>query len=190
LLTYALKEWAVICTALASGRQSLILRKGGISEAAGDFQVEHRRFWLFPTYLHEGAKGLRPDALPLLEKVKSETPTPGVIRITHFADITGIYLLHDIVGALRLADLHVWSSGTVQSRFAYRHPGLSVLALRVYRALTPAVLVDDPTYAGCRSWVRLEQALPTEGATPILDDAVFASFERDLANRLNPTALV
>ena len=39
MLKDAFKEWAVICRALAEGRQALILRKGGIAEAGGDFRV-------------------------------------------------------------------------------------------------------------------------------------------------------
>ena len=52
-LSIAFKEWAVICRALAEGRQSLILRKGGIAEAGGQFRPEHDRFLLYPTYFHE-----------------------------------------------------------------------------------------------------------------------------------------
>jgi len=49
MLRHALKEWAVTCRALAEGRQAILLRKGGIGEAGGAFQVEHTRFWLLPT---------------------------------------------------------------------------------------------------------------------------------------------
>ena len=40
---FAFKEWAVTCQALAAGRQSLLLRKGGIHERNGRFEVEHAR---------------------------------------------------------------------------------------------------------------------------------------------------
>ena len=49
-LRQAFKEWAVICRALAEGRQALILRKGGIAEPGPTFQPEHSHFWLYPTY--------------------------------------------------------------------------------------------------------------------------------------------
>ena len=45
----AFKEWAVIVDALGRGQQILILRKGGISEGPGGFQVEQPEFLLFPT---------------------------------------------------------------------------------------------------------------------------------------------
>jgi hypothetical protein len=188
MLQHALKEWAVICKALALGRQSLILRKGGIGESGGEFHVEQRHFWLFPTYLHEQAEGLRHDASELLAEAEAEKPAPGVIRLSHFADVSGIYVLHDIVGALRLADLHIWSNATVQSRFAYRRPGLYALALRVYRVPAAIEIADTPAYAGCRSWVELNPPLPTDDSVPVLDDLPFAEFTRELNDRLRPTA--
>ncbi len=45
----AFKEWADVCAALLDGRQSLILRKGGIEEGPGGFRPEHAAFWLYPT---------------------------------------------------------------------------------------------------------------------------------------------
>src|SRR6476469_947176 len=52
-LAIALKEWATVCHALETGRQMLLLRKGGIYEAAGEFELENPQFLLFPTYLHQ-----------------------------------------------------------------------------------------------------------------------------------------
>ena len=58
-LQVALKEWAVVCRALESGRQIILLRKGGIYEAAGEFEVENREFLLFPSYVHQNLKMLK-----------------------------------------------------------------------------------------------------------------------------------
>jgi hypothetical protein len=190
MLKDALKEWAVICRALADGRQALLLRKGGIAEAGGDFQLEHTRFWLFPTYTHQQQTGIQPEAIPLLEQIQAEVPPAGTIRLTHFAEVAGVYLVHDLAGALVLQDLHLWSEQTVMSRFAYRSPGLYVMPVRVYRAAETFELPDAAEYAGCRSWVELERELPTVGATPVLDDATFRELLRTLDARLNPTAFV
>ena len=57
----AFKEWAGVCDALADGRQSLILRKGGIAEGPRGFVPEHSTFWLYPTRVHEAGQGLRVD---------------------------------------------------------------------------------------------------------------------------------
>ncbi len=189
MLKHALKEWAVICQALATGRQALILRKGGIAEPGGDFELEHTRFWLFPTYLHQQSTGIRPEALPLLEQVEAERPPAGAIRLSHFADVIGVYHLHDTVGALLIRHLHLWSDETVAARFAYRTPGLYVMPVRVYRARQVFELPDTAHYAGCRSWVELERELPTEGASPVLADEPFQDLLRQLNALLNPTAL-
>lgn len=39
-------------------------------------------------------------------------------------------------------------------------------------------------YAGCKSWVELNRALPTDGATPVLSDAAFADGLERLDARL------
>mgnify|MGYP003343766761 CR=1 FL=1 len=62
MLAVAFKEWAVICAELAAGRQSVILRKGGISEGAGGFRVEHPAFLLFPTLYHQQREKVLPAA--------------------------------------------------------------------------------------------------------------------------------
>jgi hypothetical protein len=188
MLNYAFKEWAVICRALAEGRQALILRKGGIAEAGGGFTIEHTRFWLFPTFVHQQNSGVKPEAVPLLRQVEAEAPPGGVIRLSHFAEVAGVYHLHDMVGALRLRHLHLWSDETVQARFTYRQPGLFVLPVRIYRSPQVHELRDNAHYAGCRSWVDLEQALPTDGATPVLDDEAFYKLLRELDDLLKPTA--
>ena len=98
-LRHAFKEWAVICRALAEGRQAIILRKGGIAELSGDFTLEHTRFWLYPTYVHQQATGIHPDAADWLRQAQAERPAAGVVRLTHWAEVAGIYHLHDIVAA-------------------------------------------------------------------------------------------
>ena len=190
MLQHALKEWAVICRALAEGRQALLLRKGGIEEPAGTFHLEHRQFWLYPTYVHQQRAGIKPEAVPLLDRAEAERPAAGVVRLTHFAEVAGIYQVHNLAGALAVDRLHLWSEDTVRSRFAYRRPGLNVLAVRVSRAAQAVELTEEPAYAGCRSWVELARALPTEGAEPMLSDDAFRAVLRELERLLDPTALV
>jgi hypothetical protein len=187
-LGYAFKEWAVICRALAEGKQALILRKGGIAEHDDAFRVEHTRFWLYPTYLHQKAEGLTPEALSLLEQTEKDRPPEGVVRLSHFAEVAGVYQVHDLASALKLAGLHLWSPDTVRQRYAYRRPGLFVLPVRIWRAARPTDLTETPEYAGCRSWVELGQELPAEGAVPVLDEAAFCKVQRTLEDLLRPTA--
>ncbi len=190
MLKYAFKEWAVVCDALARGRQALILRKGGVAEKGDHFQVEHTRFWLYPTYVHQQQTGIKPEEAPSLRQADAERPRPGIVRLSHFVEAPGIYQVRDLMFVLLLNHLHVWSEETVQARFAYRHPGLTVLPARVYRVPTPIEIPETAHYAGCRSWVELESELPTEGATPVLDDGAFRDLLNTLDALLNPTAYV
>src|SRR5262249_55717812 len=144
----ALKEWAVVCEALAQGRQIVLLRKGGIAEPEKRFHLDQRRFWLFPTYFHQQRSAIKAAAAPLLQAAEEQRPQDGMIHIQHFAEIVGAYQLHDIVGVLRLRDFHVLSDETVHARFSYRTPGLRALVLRVYRAPAVRQLQDAKNYAG------------------------------------------
>lgn len=186
-MRHAFKEWAVICKALALGKQALILRKGGITED-GDFQVEQTKFWLYPTYIHQQRGGIKSEAAPLLDQVDAERSSGGVVRLSHFAEITGVYQVRDLVSALILDHLHLWSEETVRMRFAYRTPGLYVLPVRVYRAAEIFDLPETAAYQGCRSWVELDRDLTTEGALPVLSDQAMADLQRNLDLLLNPTA--
>src|SRR5262245_53837990 len=129
----ALKEWAVVCAALAAGRQTILLRKGGIDEGPDGFRPEHPEFWLFPTRFHQHSDELTPDASLLLEAVEHGAPPPGAVLL-------GLYAVTDCVDFLAneqrleaLQGLHVLAPSTVSGRFAYRRPGLYVFTVRVYR---------------------------------------------------------
>ncbi|MGE3805198.1 MAG: DUF1802 family protein [Gemmataceae bacterium] len=188
MLAHAFKEWAVICRALELGRQAILLRKGGIAEDAGVFQLEHKRFWLYPTYVHQQRAGIKEEALALLAEVEQQRPAAGKIRLSHFAEAVGIYHLHDLPAALMLQSMHSWSEATVAQRFHYRAPGLFVVAVRVFQVAEAIELDETEQYAGCKSWVELERPLETAGATPALDDAAFHDLLRKLDDFLNPTA--
>jgi hypothetical protein len=189
-LRVAFKEWAVICKALAEGRQAIVLRKGGIAEEGGAFRPEQTRFWLFPTYAHQQRDGVIEDYRPLLEQAEAERPPEGIVRLTHFAEVPGIYHVQNLPVAWRLASLHGWSPETVQLRFDYRTPGLYVLPTRVYKAAQTFEIPNSTYYAGCKSWVELERPLPTAGATPVLGEEAFDDVLRALDRLLEPTAWV
>jgi hypothetical protein len=189
MLTHALKEWAVICEALARGQQSLLLRKGGIAETEGTFDIEQQCFWLYPTYVHQQSVGIQEEARPLLDHVKANRPPAGTLRLQYWAEVGTVYRLRAELSAHVLSHLHIWSEETVRSRFHYREPGLYVMMVRVYRASTVHEIDESPEYAGCRSWVELAQALPTDDSTPVLDDASYHIVTKQVDLLLKPTAL-
>jgi hypothetical protein len=189
MLNIAFKEWAVICKALAEGKQSLILRKGGIAETGGQFTPEHKRFWLYPTFVHEKPDGIKPDAVELFHAAEAERPPAGKVRLSHFAEVHGVYYVKQLFGALLLDDLHVWSEATVRHKFEYRALGVYVLPVRIFRAALPIEVDETPAYAGCRTWVELDHSLSTAKATPVLNDSAFNQLLDTLDLRLTPTAL-
>lgn len=180
MLNMALKEWAVICRALAEGQQTLLLRKGGLAETGGEFRVEHARFWLLPTYFHERQAGIRAEAAPLLAQAEADRPPEGILRLSHFAEVARVGYVHDLSLLEQLARWHCWSQETVEKRFAYRRPGLFVLAVRVFAVPRPYDLPNEAAYEGCQSWVELRQELSTDGATAVLDDVTFGEMLRTL----------
>lgn len=154
-LSIAFKEWAVICAALAAGRQSLILRKGGIAEDGGRFRPEHDRFLLYPTYFHEHRNGIKPELLPLLEQCEKEKPEPGTICFTHFAEVHSVEHITDLRTALALDSRHGWTAEEVSKRFHYRKPGVFAFHVRVHALPEPMEVMERSEYAGCRTWVQL-----------------------------------
>jgi hypothetical protein len=62
------------------------------------------------------------------------------------------------------------------------------LVLRVYQAPQAFEISDTVAYQGCKSWVRLDTALPTAGSAPVLSDERFANLQRQLDLLLRPTA--
>ena len=173
MLGIAFKEWAAVCRALGDGRQTLLLRKGGIAEAGGAFRPEYDRFWLYPTHFHERQQpGLKPDA----GDAGIDCP-PGAVRLGHFVEVPEVLDLDDLDAALRLDPLHVWTAEVVRQRFHYRSPGLFVLPARVYRVTNPVSVPERPEYAGCKSWVPLDRPVEELPAEPVLSDA---EWERQL----------
>jgi hypothetical protein len=163
------KEWIGVCNALAAGRQSIILRKGGVNEVTGPgmFVPEHTDFWLYPTRLHESTQGLR-ESVPV---DPSFAPSPaGKVPISVFAVVQSVGRIEDERLLDGLREFHVWTDETVHQRFHYRSPGLWVLGLRAFLRDSPYLLDVTPEQEGCKSWVPLGRPFSTSGMSPVLDD--------------------
>ena len=177
-LQVGLKEWATICHALESGRQILLLRKGGIYESAGEFQLENREFVLFPTYLHQNAKMLKQEARDTLEVRDAE---PDQVRIGIAGVVTDIIRLGSRTQMDAMDDEHVWAPPLIDMRFGYRPDNpLYLLLVRAYRLPHPVSLENTTAYTGCKSWVPLDRPVETGDAMPVLDEGLY-----DLRRRLD-----
>jgi len=150
-----LKEWSLICDALESGRQSVILRKGGIAEGRQGFDWKFDRFFLFPTHFHEQASRVR-----LEEKDQDESQgVEGFVSIRLFVETLSTARVNEWEEVERLEPFHVWTWETVRDRFHWGDsPGLFMASVRVSRLAEPWVLADRPAFRGCRSWIDLPEA--------------------------------
>jgi hypothetical protein len=181
-LQVALKEWASVCAALERGSQIVLLRKGGIYEAAGEFEVEHREFLLFPTYVHQNLKMLKPAAQVGFEARSEE---PKQIRMTSAGVVTDIVQLKSRAQMDAIDDEHIWTPPLLDMRFNYRPENpLYLLLIRAYRLHEPLCVDNTPEYAGCKSWVPLNQAVGTGNAVLALDDVKYEFKRKGILERI------
>lgn len=172
----AFKEWQVITEALGSGEQIVILRKGGIAEGRAGFQVEAKRFWLFPTQFHAQREKTKPDAAKWFPPAATGpgAPAPVTITLRFFADVTHTAFLTRWEDVAALDPFHVWTEAAVREKFEWdQPPGLHVLVVRVHRLRTPLALPLTPDMGGCKSWIHLPCDFASIPSDPVLDDPAF-----------------
>lgn len=182
-LDVALKEWATVTDALATGRQILLLRKGGILEQSvkNRFSITHNEFLLFPTYLHQSRAQLKDDV-----PFEPSTAEPDVVRLSSAGVVTDIVKVENRAQIDRLDDQHIWTSALIDMRFNYKPQNpLYLVLVRAYALPSPAALPNTPAYAGCKSWVPLGQPIDTTAAKPALDDAAYEAKRQAILGRLN-----
>ncbi len=148
----------MICRALARGRQRVILRKGGIVEPGGGFRPEHREFLLLPTFVHQAAESIVPEARDLLAGIDAERPPEGMVVFRHAARVTAATRVESLAGLARYRGDHVWSDAVVAERFHRWRDELHVLEVEVDALPEPLVLPWRDPFGGCKSWVDLAAA--------------------------------
>jgi hypothetical protein len=175
------------------------LRKGGIRESNRHFEVEHDRFFLYPTFDHQRIdlvreshqpeleraleEGVWPDGEPPLHALNADggIEQPDRVRIRAWAEVAAHYTITDRRCVDALAPFYVWTRDYAEKRLAWkrRHP-LHIMVLRTYRIPRPVTVRVRDEYAGCRSWLELQRDLPFEG-TPVLSDEEFDRAAEEIA---------
>jgi len=153
----AFKEWQVVCDAIASGEQSVILRKGGISEGKHGFQWLHQRFFLFPTLFHEQGRLVRP-AAGGGERAFAGGEEDGdrLIAFSLYVEAISTGRLTDWDEICGLEPYHIWTRDCIRERFDWgEEPGISYAVIRAARLPEPWLLPNRPAFGGCRSWIGL-----------------------------------
>ncbi len=171
--TAALKEWAVAVDALEQGKTIMLLRKGGIYERGGRFQVAHERVLLYPTYEHQQPFLLKPESAPLVTPVTSGWH-PETIRIGSFATVTDIFPVADETTVNALLPFHIWNEQFISDRLKWkpRQP-LYILLLRTYKLAQVQMIPYESAYGGCKSWIDLLQPIAIENSVPVLNDTTY-----------------
>jgi hypothetical protein len=183
----AFKEWAVVAGALLRGDQCLILRKGGLREGRGGFQIEHPEFLLFPTLFHQQRDSVLPAAQSRYDELAPHFPPPETLRIEGFARVAAWRRLDSLEAALQLRGQHIWRDDVIAARFDWgREKQIHALAVRVFRLPAPAALPMRPSYGGCKSWIELDEDIDVSGARPVLDDAAFSAKLAQFHGTLEP----
>jgi hypothetical protein len=176
--TLALKEWGAVVHALLAGRQTVLLRKGGIHEKA--FRLDGAgSFVLFPTVAHSHAQRVRPEHRDLLQAGAADVDERGFwVR----AGVTVVAAI-DVARPERLAeiaDLHIWTDASVQADrvdFRPRH-ALQALVVRTVALTEPVWLERLESYGGCKSWLDLPVAWDAGGQQAVTDRRLAATADR------------
>ena len=110
----AFKEWQLVAEALAAGEQSVILRKGGISEGKLGFQWLHEKFFLFPSLFHEQAQQVKAFSNGSLREIPEAGAEEGKIVFSVYVEAIRTGRLTDWDEVMKLDPYHIWKEEIVR----------------------------------------------------------------------------
>jgi hypothetical protein len=189
----AFKEWAVTVRALAEGEQLVTLRKGsGLRDDRKHFELEHDRFFLYPTFEHRRNDVVRASHQPELRRALEEgvwpdgepsahaltrdggIPQPERVRLRAWAEVAGHWQVNDPRTIDALSPYYVWTTDYAEKRLSWRRfqQTLDVILLRTYRIPRPVTVKVREDFYGNHPWLDVTRDLPFEG-TPVLSDEEF-----------------
>jgi hypothetical protein len=173
----ALKEWELAIRALAEGTQIVLLRKGGIVEETGEFDVVSPHFLLYPTFYHQDANILKAAYRSWLEDARTEAPE--AVPIALYAEVSDVVPLSDPEAIDALDQSHIWTTDYMKDRFFWKpEKPLTLMLLRVFRLDQEVSIPVRREYTGCLSWIQLSPPVDVTRRSAVLTDASFAR-ERD-----------
>lgn len=152
----AFKEWQLVAQAMVRGEQTVILRKGGISEGRAGFQWLHDRFFLFPSFFHEQTNRVKPNPNGSERALESVGRVDGKTTFDVYIEAMSSGLITDWEEVQKLDPFHIWTESTVRERFSWGDkPGISYAVVQPYLLKEPLLLEDCAGFGGCRSWFDL-----------------------------------
>ena len=152
----AFKEWQIVAQAMIRGEQTVILRKGGISEGKKGFQWLHDRFFLFPSFFHEQTNRVKPNPNGSKRTLEGVERVDGKISLDIYIEAMSTGLITDWREVRKLDPFHIWSEATIRERYEWGDkPGISYAVVQPYFLKEPLFLEDRASFGGCRSWIGL-----------------------------------
>ena len=178
--SHAFKEWAVAVDALEQGKTIMLLRKGGIHERGGRFQVAHDQVLLYPTHEHQQPFLLKSEYTEQVTPVTSGWH-PETIRIGSFARITDILLVSEETIVDALLPFHIWNEQFISDRLKWkpRQP-LYILLLRAYKLAQEQMIPYSSAYGGCKSWIDLAQPIAIDESVPVFQDVTYNQIVKEI----------
>lgn len=165
-MTLAFKEWSYIVDALGKGKQSIIIRKGGIAEEHGDFSLKGKKFVLFPTLFHQAEQQIKPQWLPFLNGNKFH-PNQDKVKIQYYAEVAESSLITDWNTLTKLNNWHAWKEEVIKERFERWNKSVNLLVLQTFELPQIYELDVLPEYGGCKSWIELAPDIDLIGSMVI-----------------------
>ena len=139
---------------LLDGRQTVLLRKGGIHEKR--FALTASRFLFFPTVAHSHAERVRAEHRDLLDAAAADS-TDDEVTLRAGAKVVAAVEVSRPERIDELEPLHIWTAESVRADrldFRPKHR-LTVLVVQACPLRQSIRLERTPDYAGCKSWVPL-----------------------------------
>ncbi len=157
----ALKEWQVVNDAILEGKQSILVRKGGILDTINDFPPEEKEFLIFPTYEHQKKEYVKKEFHYLFKEPEVSKCEVGEVLLEKYKinllcklkeckQITDKKQLKDILQYV------IYTYEFLEMRFNYRQDEpLNVLVIEPH-TLEKEILVEyTDSIKGCKSWITI-----------------------------------
>lgn len=165
-----LREWQSVCDACAAGRNHLLIRKGGIAEGRGGFQIRRSFFGLLPTLFHQ-VKHAAPEA---------DAPTPPS-TVSIVCQLVETYVVPSEADLSALAPFHGYGVDQLAKRQQYKpERPLNLILVRPFVLRAPIAIDPAKVRPVCKSWDEVDLSAGLGGIDPAVDASRGAQVLDDL----------
>ena len=180
----AFKESAIVCQALEEGKQTLVLRKGGVMEEGGVLKPEHDEFFIYPTYDPNVAEGIKADWRPRIHKLDKDAKDTKHVHFRIYATVDSVLKVTNWEAAKSLVPFTVLTEQAIEKEFRSSDwEGFYLFLLRVYSLAVPMDLPRKASHDKPSIFVPLGASLFTIGAFPVIPEGAWP-YTRDKIHKM------